>query len=119
MTLTDIVTQLKELPNRLQDCDVEIDNESLTVSEFSYSERWGTTISIEELVEVNHINGEPARKWLVVDEESFDNLIDKLESKLNDDLDMERIKHTVDDITRATTNLRVLLGVTNADHSER
>jgi hypothetical protein len=118
-SLNDLFNDLKNLPDRLQDCDVEIDNDDLTVSEFNYDSRYGVTVSIDSLVEIYQINGERAKNILIMPEDKFDEIIDLMEAKLKDDLDMERIKHTVDDITRATTNLRVLLGVTNADHSER
>lgn len=119
MILTDLVTQLKNAPDRLQDCDVEIDTDGITVSEFTYDSRYGVTVAIDELVEVYKINGERANKILIVDEDRFDDLIEKIEAELTSLIDMSRVKHTIDDIDRATTNLRVLLGVTNADHSER
>ena len=119
MILTDLVTQLKNAPDRLQDCDVEINTDGITVSEFTYDSRYGVTVAIDELVEVYKINGERANKILIVDEDQFDDLIEKIEAELTSLIDMSRIKHTIDDIDRATTNLRVLLGVTNADHSER
>ena len=115
--LTDIVTQLKNSTTHLQTCDVEIDNEDLEVSEFSFSESWGVSFSIKNPVEVEYINDVPARKWLVIEEETFDEIIDKLEIAIGEVDNIERIKHAIDDIVRATTNLRVLLGVTNADHS--
>jgi hypothetical protein len=118
-TLNDLFDRLKNLPDRLQDSDVEIDNESVTVSEFNYDSCYGVTVSLDSLVEVEHINGERAKNILIMREDEFDEIIDLMEIELRNNLDMERIKHTVDDITRATTNLRVLLGVTNADHSER
>jgi hypothetical protein len=118
-TLNDLFNDLKNLPDHLQDCDVEIDSDGLTVSEFNYDSRYGVTVAIDSLVEVYQINGERAKNILVMPEDRFDEIIDSIESKLNNDLDMERIKHTVEDVQRAITNLRVLLGVTNADHSER
>ena len=118
-SLNDLFNDLKNLPDRLQDCDVEIDNDGLNVTEFNYDSRYGVTVAIDSLVEIDQINGERAKNILIMPEDSFDEIIDLMEIELRNNLDMERIKHTVEDIQRAITNLRVLLGVTNADHSER
>lgn len=115
--LTDIVNQLKTTITRLQDCDIEIDNEDLEVSEFSYSDSWGVSVSIKSPVEVEYVNGVRANKWLVIEEEVFDNIIDELETKLARMSNLDRAIHIIDDIDRATKNLRTVLGADNADNS--
>lgn len=115
--LTDLVTQLKNSTTHLQTCDVEIDNEDLTVSEFSYSNSWGVSVSINSTVEVEYINGVPARKWLVIEEETFDEIIDKLEIAIGDADKLDRVQHNLDRIEAAANSIRNILGVSNADNS--
>lgn len=117
MTLTEIIHDLENSAERLQDCDVEIDTDGITVSEFTYDSRYGVTVAIDELVEVYKINGERANKLLIIDEDTFDSIIDKLK-EINSP-DNTKMNYFLNEIQDRVTDIRILLGETHANHSER
>jgi len=104
MNINEIIAELRASVSYVNDCDIEVDSNSIEISSFNYDSHYGLTDVEMGPVELDYINGMSPTGMLVIEEGVFDGIMDELEKLTRDCEDMKNIRDLAKRIVTITEN---------------